>query len=95
MAVRIQVPSCLYGTALQDTNTCLTGMTCALLAGPSQSLLGYLGPAGLKLPEEQYYVMCWRFQRQVVLKHMMAAHSQRKSLRAYLEDLAGFRKGGW
>ncbi len=70
-------------------------MACALLAGPSQSLLGYLGPSGRQVPDDQYYVMCWRLTRQVVLQHMMAAHKQGKSLRAYLEDLAGFRKGGW
>ena len=39
--------------------------------------------------------MCWRFMRQVMLKHMMAAHNQGMSLRAYLEDLAGYRKAGW
>lgn len=57
--------------------------------------MGYLGPSGLQLPDEQYYVMCWRFMRQVMLKHMMAAHNQGMSLRAYLEDLAGYRKAGW
>ena len=69
-------------------------MACALLVGPSEIILN-LGASGPTFSNEEYIIMMWRVTRRVVLKHAMAAQSQGKSLRAYLEDLAGYNKGGW
>ncbi len=65
-----------------------------LFTGPSEVILS-LGASGPTFSNEEYIIMMWRVARQVIVKHAIAAQSQRKSLRAYLEDLAGYREGGW
>ena len=69
-------------------------MAYVLLTGPSERIQN-LGASGPSFSNEEYIVMCWRVTRQVVLKHALAAHEKGVSLRAHLEDVAGFRSDGW
>ena len=45
--------------------------------------------------EVDQYMLCLDIIRSVIQKHARDAQTLGKSLKAYLEDLAGYRRGGW
>ena len=51
-----------------------------------------LGP---EITNEGYIVLAWHMTRVVVLEHALAAQARGKSLRAHLEDVAGYRTNRW
>ncbi len=61
-------------------------------AGPCKSMAEKLHPS---TSEEDYLGVIWHVKKQVLQIHVMDAQTAGKSLRAYLEDIAGYRRDGW